>query len=126
MTAAEHASVLYALGEAFSALAMRFPLWAPVSQIKAKVGDMVMVRFMRTRNPIQHVGKLVADEWVLIPEWGPVETWDPRDREAYERGERVGTQHEWEIECLDGERRRFTNVLITRLPRFEDIPNFLP
>lgn len=120
----EQANALYALGEAFIALEHRHPSWTLVVQKTPCVGDLVIVTCMFNPNPMQHVGRLVFSGPVLIPEWGPVETWDPRDQEDYRNGTGVGTQHEWEIECLDGERRRFTNVRVTRLPKFADIPRY--
>lgn len=122
MTIEDQAKYLYALGAAFNLGGYQQPNWQPVREREAKVGDLVMVTMMAQVNPIEQIGILLVDERVTIPDWGPVETWDPADRAEYEAGGRVGTQREWEIECLDGARRRYTNVSVLRLPRFEDIP----
>lgn len=118
----EHASLLYAMAEMASALQYRHPMWEDLLSRAPEVGDMVVVTCMWTPKPIEHVGRLVFDDWVLIPSWGPVAIWDPRDQEEHRNGGKVGKQREWGIVCLDGVRRNFTNVKVIRLPQFKEVP----
>src|SRR5262249_20340961 len=121
MAPSELANSMYALGVAFQQSALIHPRWGTSSRREAKVGDMVLIDLTLGRRPIGVVGKLVVDEWVLIRDWGPVENWDPRDQEDYRNGKRVGQQREWEIECFDGTRRRYTDVMVFRLPDRGDV-----
>lgn len=124
MTVEEQARYYYALGQAFQQLAWHTVPWTALREKKAQVGDLVMITMMMNTNPLNQIGVLRVDEYVPIPDWGPIHTWPQEDKDAVARGEHVGHQREWEIECLDGELRRFTNVDVIRLPRFEELPQF--